>query len=114
MTFVEIGPVGRRPFFRTLAHFSAACLIGTLATDIAYWRTADVFWANFSAWLVTVGFFVGLLALLVGLVESVARRPLLDPPTWLYALFGVLTLIAAFCNVMVHTRAAGPPSCPGA
>ena len=104
MTFVEIGPVGRRPFFRTLAHFSAACLIGTLATDIAYWRTADMFWADFSAWLVTAGFLLGVLALLVGLIESVVRRPLIDRPTGAYALVGVLVLVAAFCNMMVHSR----------
>jgi len=104
MTFVEMRPVGRRAFFRTLAHFSAACLIGTLVTDIAYWRTADMFWADFSAWLVTVGFAVGVLALIVGLLESLRRRSLIDPPDWGAALVGVLALVAAFCNVMVHAR----------
>jgi hypothetical protein len=32
-----------------------ACFVGTLLIDVVYWRMADVIWADFSAWLVTVG-----------------------------------------------------------
>ena len=38
-----------------LVPFPIACFVGTLLTDIAYWRTAEMMWADFSAWLLTVG-----------------------------------------------------------
>jgi len=104
MTDVATIPLLRRPLFRPLAHFSAAFLIGTLATDLVYWRTADMFWADASSWLVTIGFMLGVLAFAVGLLEVVTRRPLLDPPNWVYVFVAVLTLIAVFLNVMTHTR----------
>jgi glucose/arabinose dehydrogenase/uncharacterized membrane protein len=104
MPAIETGPAGRRPVFRVIADFAAASLIGALATDIAYWRTADMFWADFSAWLVTIGFLVGVLALLAGLVELAARRPLRDRPSWPYVVFGLLALAAAFLNALVHAR----------
>ena len=51
--------IGRRPFYPLLAAFAASCFLGTLATDIAYWQTADTMWVNFSDWLVTVGVIAG-------------------------------------------------------
>jgi hypothetical protein len=45
--------LARMPFFHPLAHFAATCFIGTLATDLAFWRTADWFWADISDWRVT-------------------------------------------------------------
>ena len=92
MAVIEARIVGHRSVFRPLAHFAAACLLGTLVTDIAYWRSADMFWADFSAWLVTAGLVLGVASALAGIVEVFARRPLLDPPTWTGALFGGLYL----------------------
>jgi len=39
----------RRPLHPMLLGFPAACFIGTMLTDIAYWATAQMIWANFSA-----------------------------------------------------------------
>jgi uncharacterized membrane protein len=44
---------------------AAACFFGTLVTDVAYWRTANVVWADFSDWLVTAGVIAGYAALVV-------------------------------------------------
>ena len=51
---------------------SAFCL-----TDLTYWWSADMMWADFSAWLVTVGVIVGLLAAIFGLIDFLGSR--LDP-----------------------------------
>jgi len=88
-----------------LVAFTASCFFATLATDIAYWRTADIVWADFSDWLITVGVIVGYLALVVALVETFAlRRPRLYRPLWSFSLGMIVALILATFNMLVHTR----------
>ena len=97
--------ISRRPFFRWLAAFAASCFVGTLATDIVYWHTADMMWTDFSAWLLTVGAIVGYVTIVVALIEIFAIRSLLRRrPTWPYVIGNVLALILATLNVLVHTR----------
>jgi uncharacterized membrane protein len=97
--------VGRSPFYRALAAFPASCFIGTLATDLAYWRTVNVMWVDFSDWLVTVGVIVGYLTIVVALIETFAiRSPLRPRATWPYVLGNLVALILATFNMLVHTR----------
>jgi uncharacterized membrane protein len=85
--------------------FIASCFFATLATDIAYWRTADIVWADFSDWLITVGVIVGYLALVVALIETFAlRTPRPYRPAWPFALGMIVALILATFNMLVHTR----------
>ena len=44
-------------------------LVGTAATDIAYWFTGDPFWARASFWLIVAGLVTGLVAALTGLMD---------------------------------------------
>ncbi len=93
--------VGRQPFYRWLAAFSASCFVGTLVTDIVYWRTADMMWSDFSNWLLTVGVIVGYVTIIVALIETFAiRPPLRRRPTWPYAVGHVA---AAVVLVLVLT-----------
>jgi uncharacterized membrane protein len=95
---------GRRPLHPALFAFSVSCFIGALASDIAYWRTADVVWADFSDWLITVGVIVGYATLAIALVEIyVIRTGRLYRP-WLYVIGMIVTLILATFDMMVHTR----------
>ena len=97
--------IGRRPLYALLLAFSVSCFIGTLASDIAYWRAADVVWADFSDWLVTVGVIVGYATLVVALIEIfILRSGRLYRPTWLYAIGMVAALILATFDMLVHTR----------
>jgi uncharacterized membrane protein len=76
-----------------------------LATDIAYWRTADMMWADFSDWLLTVGVIVGYLTIVVALIETFAvRSPLRDRETWWYAIGNLVALLLATLDMFVHTR----------
>jgi uncharacterized membrane protein len=98
-------PIGRQPFYRQVAAFAASCFVGTLATDIAYWRTADVIWADFSDWLVTVGICTGYVTIVVALIEIFAMRSRrLRRPTWPYVIGNVVALILATFNMLMHTR----------
>lgn len=95
--------IGRWPFYYWPASFATVCFIGTFATDLMYWRTADWFWADFSDWLVTSGVIVGGVALVVALIEIFATKST-PPPRWPYAIASVLALVLAFLNTLIHTR----------
>ena len=65
MTRADLSPtahIAHRPIHSMLVSVPITCFVGTLLTDIAYWRTAEMMWADFSAWLVTVGVILGILA----------------------------------------------------
>ena len=47
--------IGTHPIHPMLVPFPIAGFVGTLVTDIAYWRTAEMIWADFSAWLLFAG-----------------------------------------------------------
>jgi uncharacterized membrane protein len=108
MTHIVSPPV-MRPFKTSLrsipVHFAAAFLIGAFATDIAYWRTMQMMWTNFSAWLLLAGAVFCGLGLLAGLVD--AARGLLSLRTaagWLYVLSGLIVFGLAILNSFVHSR----------
>lgn len=86
-------------------HFSAACFAGTLATDIAYWQTAEMMWTNFSAWLLTAGLLLGGLAAIAGVVDLfTGRLPLRRGAGWIYVLGNIAVFILSLFNAFVHTR----------
>jgi uncharacterized membrane protein len=97
--------VRRRPFYSLLVGFSTACFLGTLASDIAYWQTANILWADFSDWLVTIGVVIGYLTVFVALVEIFAfQAGPLYRPTWLYVTGMIVALVLATFDMLVHTR----------
>ncbi len=108
MTYVVSQPVPRAFGFRFRAipfHFAAACFIGALLTDIAYWQTMQMMWTNFSAWLLLAGAVLGALGLLAGLID--AFRGLLALRTltgWLYVAGSLIVLALAILNSFVHSR----------
>jgi uncharacterized membrane protein len=97
--------IGAHPIHPILVPFPIACFVGTLLTDLMYWRTADMFWADFSAWLVTVGVILGWVAAIVGLIDFLGnRRVRAQPPAWPHALGNLVVLILATINMLVHSR----------
>jgi uncharacterized membrane protein len=97
--------IARHPIHPMLVPVPIACFVGALLTDIAYYMTAEMMWADFSAWLLTVGFIIGVLAALAGLTDFLGNRLIrAQAPAWPHALGNLLVLILAFFNVLVHTR----------
>jgi uncharacterized membrane protein len=98
-------PSVRRPIHSLVAHFSAACLVGALFTDITYWRTAEMMWADFSAWLVTVGVVLGAVAVVAGLFDLFTGRLRgLGQPGKLRIVGYLLALVVSIFNAMIHTH----------
>lgn len=102
---VPVTRVGGHPLLRLLTSFPIAFFSGALMTDLAYWRTADMIWADFSAWLLAVGIVMGALAALVGLITLIAsRRARAHRPLLPLVLGGPAVLVLALFDNLVHSR----------
>ncbi|MBV8764233.1 MAG: DUF2231 domain-containing protein [Hyphomicrobiales bacterium] len=88
-----------------LVPFPIVCFVGTFLSDLAYWRTMDMMWADVSAWLVTLGVVLGVLAALAGLVDFLGNRLIRKQrPAWPHVLGNVVVLVLSFINALVHSR----------
>jgi uncharacterized membrane protein len=97
--------IAGHPIHPMLVPFPIACFVGTLLTDLAYWWTAEISWADFSAWLVTVGVIMGFLAAIAGLTDFLGNRLVrAQPPAWWHAIGNALALILSTFNMLVHSR----------
>lgn len=100
-------PPLRHPIHPVLLCFPMACLVGALLTDLVYWRTAEMMWADFSAWLVSAGAILTWLAAIGGIVDLVGRRYAAVAPvswTWIYVVANIVIIVLATLNMFVHTR----------
>jgi uncharacterized membrane protein len=96
---------GRHPIVWTLATFPIACFTCVLFTDVAYVRTMNFMWSDFSVWLLAVGMAGGVLAVIAGFVSWIARRRAgTRGSAVIVAIGSLLTLAVAFLNSLVHSR----------
>jgi uncharacterized membrane protein len=104
-TIPSTAQVARHPIHPMLVPVPIVCFIGALITDIVYAVTAEMMWADFSTWLLSVGVIIGLLAAIAGLIDFLSNgliRAL--TPAWLHMLGNLAVLILAIFNVLIHTR----------
>jgi uncharacterized membrane protein len=89
---------------RLLASFPIACFTLALATDIAYWRTSNLMWLEFSAWLLLAGITVGVAAALYNAVYFPVRYGFRAVRfAWPSIVGTLVVLLLAFVNNLVHT-----------
>jgi uncharacterized membrane protein len=104
----EIAPtaqIARHPIHPMLVPFPIVCFVGTLLTNLAYWFTGEVMWADFSAWLVTTGVIMGFLAAIAGLIDFLGNRLVRALwPAWLHLIGNAVALALATVNMLVHSR----------
>jgi uncharacterized membrane protein len=82
-----------------------ACFVATLFTDIVYWRTAAMLWADMSAWLLAVGTIVAVFAAAAGLIDFCGDRRIRRlRSAWVHGLGNVTALILSIFNACIHTR----------
>ena len=97
--------IGAQPLHPLLVPVPIVCFVGTLVTDIAYWFTANMQWANFSAWLLTVGLIGAALAAFAGVVDFFGDRGIRRlRPAWIHAAGNAVALALSIINVFVHSR----------
>jgi uncharacterized membrane protein len=97
--------VRSHPLHAMLVPIPMVCFGGAFVTDITYWRTAAMLWADMSAWLLTVGLVISMFAVLAGLVDFLSDGRIRQlRAAWIHVLGNVAALVLTFFNVLVHTR----------
>ena len=97
--------IAGHPIHPMLVPFPIVCFVGTLITDIAYWRTAQMMWADISAWLLTIGLVMGGLAAIAGLIDFLSNRLIrAQQPAWPHMVGNLVMWLVALLNALVHTR----------
>ena len=77
-------------------------LIAGFATDVMYWDTSNWQWANSSAWLITAGLVLALVASIFLIVDFLSRRA--GRLRWLPFLLVTAAALLSLLNVFVHSR----------
>jgi uncharacterized membrane protein len=81
------------------------CFVATLVTDIVYWRTAAMLWADISAWLLVIGLIVSLFAATAGLIDFFGDRRIRKlRAAWIHGLGNTAALVLSIFNALIHTR----------
>ena len=97
--------IAGHPIHPMLVPIPITCFVGTLVTDIAYAETANMQWANMSAWLLTIGLIVALFAVIAGVIDFLGDRRIRDlRAVYIHAIGNAIALILAIFNVFVHSR----------
>lgn len=93
------------PIQTMLTSFAGAYFVAALVTDIAYWKSANMMWANFSSWMLVAGLVIGGFALLAALINAVRQRHLGSRrPAWLLFLGLLIAWALSLVNAFVHSR----------
>jgi uncharacterized membrane protein len=81
------------------------CFVGTLITDIVYWQSGAMLWANISAWLLLVGLIVSLVAAPAGMIDFFGDPRIRElRAAWIHGIGNATALILSIFNCLIHTR----------
>jgi uncharacterized membrane protein len=97
--------IAGHPIHPMLVPFPIVCFVGVLVTDVVYWRSAQMMWADFSAWLLAIGLLMGGLAAVAGVIDFLGNRLIrAQAPAWPHMIGNIVVLLLALLNAFVHTR----------
>jgi uncharacterized membrane protein len=95
----------RHPLHVMLVPVPIVCFVATLVTDIVYWRTAAMQWANISAWLLVIGLLFAVFAATAGLIDFFTEPRIRDlRAAWIHGIGNVVVLVVSVFNALIHTR----------
>jgi uncharacterized membrane protein len=97
--------LGGRPLHAMLVPIPLVCFVATLITDIVYWQTAAMPWADMSAWLLLAGLIVSLFAAPAGIIDFLGDPRIREAcAAWIHGIGNVTALILSIFNCFIHTR----------
>ncbi len=97
--------IGGRPIHAMLVPFPLTCFVGTFITDVVYWKTANMLWADMSDWLLTTGLVISIFVVIAGLIDFFGDRRIRDlRAAWLHGAGNGVALILSIFNALIHTR----------
>jgi uncharacterized membrane protein len=92
------------PLHAILLAFPFPLFLGALLSDLAYWASFQVQWANFSSWLIAGGLLVGAFALLWALVDLFRRGTARKGRPAVYFVVLLAMWVLGFVNALVHAK----------
>ena len=92
------------PLHAVLLAFPFSLFLGALLSDLAYWNTFQIQWANFSSWLIAGGLVGGGFALLWALVDLIRFRRSGGLSALIYFVLLLVMFVLGFVNALVHAR----------
>jgi len=98
--------IAGHPIHPMLVPFPIAFLVGTLASDLAFWATRDAFWARGALWLVAAGVVMGGLAASFGLVDFLTIERARGPTGWVHFLGNLVAVVLSLVSLIL--RAGNP------
>jgi uncharacterized membrane protein len=97
--------IAGHPIHAMLVPIPIVCFLGTFITDLVYWKTAAMIWADMSAWLLTVGLIVSIFVVIAGLTDFLGDRRVRSlSAAWVHGLGNGIALILSIFNAFVHSR----------
>jgi len=91
------------PLHAILLAGTVPLFLGALLSDIAYFRSYQIQWSNFSSWLIAGGLLFCGLALLFALVNLIRAEPKKGRPL-VYFLLLLAAWILGFINALEHAK----------
>jgi uncharacterized membrane protein len=91
--------IAGHPLHPMLIPFPIAFFVGAFVCDLAFWRTANAFWATAALWLLGSGLVMAALAAVVGLIDVLGEpriRMLND--AWWHAGGNVVAVVISLYN----------------
>ncbi len=92
------------PLHAILLAFPFPLFLGALLSDLAYWGSFQVQWANFSSWLIAGGLLVGAFVLLWALVNLFRRGAARKRRPALYFVMLLAMWVLGLINAFVHAK----------
>ena len=81
------------------------CFFATFITDLVYWQSTAIMWADMSAWLLTVGLIIAVFAVAAGLIDFLGDRRIRQlRAAWVHVLGNITALVLSIFNALIHTR----------
>jgi uncharacterized membrane protein len=94
-----------RPLHAMLVPVPIVCFVATLVTDIVYWQTTAMLWADISSWLLVIGLIFSLFAATAGLIDFLGDRRIRElRAAWIHGLGNIAALVLSIFNALIHTR----------
>jgi len=91
--------IAGHPIHAMMVSFPIAFVTGGLACDLAYWWTADAFWARMALWITGAAFVMGTLAGLVGTLDFlVVHKIRRHVASWSHFIAAVMLISLAAAN----------------
>jgi uncharacterized membrane protein len=96
--------ISGHPLHPLLVTLPVGFLVGVLLTDIAWYATADAFWARASAWLIGAGLVTGALAAIAGFVDFLGSERIRSLTfVWYHFIGNAIALVLAAISLYMRS-----------